>query len=218
MPKIVDKEERRRQILEGAARVFAQSGYYGARVEDVAQAVGISKGLVYEYFASKEELFLQVCRDLVPWEEVDASAFSTDAQGLVALIAEIAGRYEQSQDFFLILSDFWSTVTRGTAGQRKIFLDQGEAFYAVPRALFRDLIARGQESGAFHRGPDAATLASVLIAGIEGIRLQHVLDARHANRELAMTDLARMVVRDLTGDADAADYADLSPPAQAGAA
>lgn len=52
------QEERRRQILLAAAEVFARYGYYETKVEDVALAAGIGKGTVYEYFRSKQELFL----------------------------------------------------------------------------------------------------------------------------------------------------------------
>lgn len=57
MAERVTQEERRRQILVAAARVFGRSGFYEAKIEDVAQAAGIGKGTVYEYFRSKAELF-----------------------------------------------------------------------------------------------------------------------------------------------------------------
>jgi AcrR family transcriptional regulator len=49
-------EERRLQILDTALTVFAEKGFAGASIKDIAQAAGISQGLMYHYFASKEEL------------------------------------------------------------------------------------------------------------------------------------------------------------------
>lgn len=51
-------ERRREEILEAAARLFAQRGYSQTDTQAVADALGVSKGTLYRYFASKEELFL----------------------------------------------------------------------------------------------------------------------------------------------------------------
>ncbi len=48
--------ERREAILAAAMAVFAERGYHGASVDDVAQAAGISKALIYEHFPSKKDL------------------------------------------------------------------------------------------------------------------------------------------------------------------
>jgi AcrR family transcriptional regulator len=47
---------RREAILSAAEEVFARSGYHGASLDDIAQAAGISKALIYEHFTSKREL------------------------------------------------------------------------------------------------------------------------------------------------------------------
>jgi AcrR family transcriptional regulator len=49
-------EERRLQILDVALAEFAARGFYGTSVQDIARAAGISAGLMYHYFASKEDL------------------------------------------------------------------------------------------------------------------------------------------------------------------
>jgi TetR/AcrR family transcriptional regulator, cholesterol catabolism regulator len=49
-------EERRLQILEVALKVFASNGFKGTSIKDIAEAADISMGLMYYYFASKEEL------------------------------------------------------------------------------------------------------------------------------------------------------------------
>jgi len=48
--------ERREAILEAAMAVFAERGYHGSSLDDIAAAAGISKALIYEHFASKKEL------------------------------------------------------------------------------------------------------------------------------------------------------------------
>jgi len=51
------KEEARRKIMDAALRVCAAKGYHDATMDDVANSIGVSKGTLYLYFKSKEELF-----------------------------------------------------------------------------------------------------------------------------------------------------------------
>jgi AcrR family transcriptional regulator len=53
-------EERRRAILESAEDVFAVSGYHGSSIDEIAQAAGISKALIYEHFPSKKDLHVSL--------------------------------------------------------------------------------------------------------------------------------------------------------------
>ena len=59
------KEDRPQEITEAAFEVFAEKGYSGARVEEVARRAGVSKGLLYLYFKTKEELFKAVVKSVV---------------------------------------------------------------------------------------------------------------------------------------------------------
>ena len=62
MPKISDERrtERREQILGGARRCFAEHGYEGATVARLEQAIGLSRGAIFNYFPSKEALFVEL--------------------------------------------------------------------------------------------------------------------------------------------------------------
>ena len=73
MPKISDerKAERREQILEGARRCFAEHGYEGATVVKLEREIGLSRGAIFNYFPSKEDLFLELAaRDTTRVSEV----------------------------------------------------------------------------------------------------------------------------------------------------
>jgi AcrR family transcriptional regulator len=62
MPKISEERrtERREQILGGARRCFAEHGYEGATVARLEQAIGLSRGAIFNYFDSKEDLFVEL--------------------------------------------------------------------------------------------------------------------------------------------------------------
>jgi AcrR family transcriptional regulator len=59
------KEDRPGEIAEAALAVFSAKGYDAARVDDVAHRAGVSKGLLYLYFRTKEELFKAVIRKFI---------------------------------------------------------------------------------------------------------------------------------------------------------
>lgn len=75
------KEDRPEEITAAAFEVFAEKGYAAARVEEVARRAGVSKGLTYLYFKTKEELFKAVVRSVVV-SRVDALLEALDATEL----------------------------------------------------------------------------------------------------------------------------------------
>lgn len=77
------KEDRPQEITEAALAAFAEKGYAATRVEEVAKRAGVSKGLLYLYFKTKEEMFKAVVRGLVI-PRIDALAASIDTSGLSA--------------------------------------------------------------------------------------------------------------------------------------
>ena len=77
------KEDRPQEITEAAFAAFAEKGYAATRVEEVARRAGVSKGLLYLYFKTKEELFKAVVRSVV-MPRVDALEEELDRSDLTA--------------------------------------------------------------------------------------------------------------------------------------
>jgi AcrR family transcriptional regulator len=86
VPKISDERraERRRQILDAARACFAEYGYEGATVVRLEKATGLSRGAIFNYFPSKEDLFIE----LVTRDETRMSELWVH-EGLEAVIREI---------------------------------------------------------------------------------------------------------------------------------
>jgi AcrR family transcriptional regulator len=74
------REQRRAQLLEAASTVFTAKGYHAAAMDDIADAAGVSKPVLYQHFGSKLDLYLalldQACNRLL--ETVTAALASTD--------------------------------------------------------------------------------------------------------------------------------------------
>src|SRR5438132_4541947 len=64
----IGQEEKRRLIRDAAVRVFARKGFHTCRVGDIAEEAGVAHGLLYHYFASKDELLEIVFRET--WDEL----------------------------------------------------------------------------------------------------------------------------------------------------
>lgn len=56
-------KDRRRQLMEFAAKRFADNGYHPTSVAEIVQGMGVGKGVFYWYFSSKEELFSEILRE-----------------------------------------------------------------------------------------------------------------------------------------------------------
>ena len=67
-PKIVDKELKTREIAQAALVLFSQKGYETTNVGQLAEIAGIGKGTIYEYFQTKEDLFIASINE---WIEQD---------------------------------------------------------------------------------------------------------------------------------------------------
>jgi len=61
----LEPDERRRQILECAQRLFGERGYAAVSTEEIAQAAGVRRGLLNHYFGTKRDLFLEVVGEML---------------------------------------------------------------------------------------------------------------------------------------------------------
>jgi len=139
-------EERPRQILEAALVVFAERGLSAARLEDIAQHAGVSKGTIYLYFANKEELFREVVRtSVIAYIERAEATLTTQADAEQALRDWMTGYWAW------LRSPVFPAMHRLVNSEMHTFPDL-VAFYAtevIERAhrLVCDIIERAMEQG-----------------------------------------------------------------------
>ncbi|MCU1496427.1 MAG: putative TetR family transcriptional regulator [Acidimicrobiales bacterium] len=82
--------ERRRQLLEVALHAFAEHGFHGTSMNDVAEAAGVTKPVLYQHFASKKALYRELVDDLGSGLE----------QAIVAAVAQAEGPRRQVEAGF----------------------------------------------------------------------------------------------------------------------
>ena len=83
-----EKQQRKNDIIDAAENVFFSKGMENATVDEVAEAAELSKGTLYLYFKSKEEIYLAICmRSLEIMSEIFEKAVKKNMNGLEKLIA-----------------------------------------------------------------------------------------------------------------------------------
>ncbi len=147
------KEARPQELLEAALALFVEKGFAASRAEEVAQRAGVSKGTLYLYYPSKEELFKAVVRH--------------NLSSLIAEGEETASQFEGSSSELLshLLHTWWQRVgATPAAGIHKIVLSEVRNFpelaqfytdeVIVPAdRLFTRCVQRGIERGEFRPMP-----------------------------------------------------------------
>jgi AcrR family transcriptional regulator len=125
--------ERREQIIDVAVAVFARSGYHGASMNDVAEAAGVTKPVLYQHFASKQDLYLALIDD-VGKRMIDAigkaTAGATDGRTQTELGFRAYFRWvADDHDGFLLL--FSTQANRDAAATKAIRAITSEAASAI---------------------------------------------------------------------------------------
>jgi AcrR family transcriptional regulator len=154
----------RQRILAAAEEVFAERGYEGAALADIARRAGFTTGAIYGCFRDKAELLLEVVRSVLESQQEAAVAYSRLDPGDGALPARVAGLADQFVD-------------EAGARQRALVLEAhvaarrdpevGELLRAFQAGRLEELtraIERAQEAGEVDAAVDAATVATLFLA------------------------------------------------------
>jgi AcrR family transcriptional regulator len=184
---------KRERILEAATRVFARSGYHGARVSDIATEAGIAYGLVYHYFKNKEEILETIFEERwnaflhVVERIVDGPGGA--AQKLHALAGLILYAYRRRPDWVKLLVFEIQRSSRFSEPEQ--IRAVGRLFQSVARVL-----RAGQEAGELRRDLDPEVACLAFIGALETMITSQVLGVMRLPEEPEASDdrIVRMVV------------------------
>jgi AcrR family transcriptional regulator len=178
MPKVSQTylEQRYQQILGAAIACFARKGFHQTTMEDIGQEAGLSPGVAYRYFASKEDIIIATVEESMGnWEHsLKAMAAADDIlQALDEWTQVFFARFEQPQfeaRTKVRVQVLAEAVRNAKVGQklrrlREIGLEQWEA-----------VIRKAQEKGQIDPGLDTRALVNVLLASLDGFRLHWLAD------------------------------------------
>jgi AcrR family transcriptional regulator len=163
------REKVRRRLLETAAEHFAERGLDGTQVDAVATAAGFAKGTVYNYFASKEELFAEVlaegCRAAVQRYAASAHEGSTRACLRALAAADVAVLREEEA--------FMKVVVREAMGFHPRTYPLIVEHLAPYLAQVQQILARGLAAGEIRDDQPLPELALTFVGILVLLFVQH---------------------------------------------
>jgi TetR/AcrR family transcriptional regulator, fatty acid metabolism regulator protein len=170
-------EEKRRQILEAAVRVFARKGFHTSRVGDIAAEAGVAHGLLYHYFDSKDELLETIFREnwTVLLERIGAVEETEEpVTEQLRAVAKILLRT------WLHRPDVVRIVVREFGRSPEVAQRLGEL--AKPIEAVERLIERGIELGELRSDLDSKLAATVFYGPIDELLTAWVLGRLRGNK------------------------------------
>lgn len=197
------KQERPGELIEAALDLFVEKGFAATRVEEVAARAGVSKGTLFLYFSSKEDLFKAVVRE---------NLVSPFVQG-AAEVGQFQGHCGELLEWMLL--QWWHRYgATKTSGISKLIMSEATnfpelaAFYRheviePAQALVRSVLQRGIDQGEFRPVDVELALHSVIAPVLFLVMWKHSLGpccpaSEQINPEEFITQHARLLVRGLS--------------------
>lgn len=169
------KDARPEEILDAALEVFTEKGFAGTRLDEVARAAGVSKGTLYLYFKSKQEIFEAAIQHTINPRLAQVEKLVEGDDGPVD---DLLGR---------LIREWWNNVTGShISALPKLIISESGNFPELAefftrnivrrtRQLFASVIQKGMDRGVFISG-NATTLARLALAPmIQGVIWMHSL-------------------------------------------
>jgi len=157
------KEARPQELLEAALSLFVEKGFAASRSEEVAVRAGVSKGTLYLYYPSKEDLFKAVVRQTLSAEIAEGVRVLEEHQGSVseALVQDLADWWVR------VYESPGSAVFKLAITEMRNFPDLA-SFYAEEVVLpgctaIANLVMRGIEAGEFRAVDVNNTVHSIVL-------------------------------------------------------
>lgn len=176
MPEKQDRSEiRKEQILQAATIVFARLGFYKARMDDIVEEAGLSKGAVYWYFDSKDEIINTILDRFMEQSFENFRQISQEdgpvPERLISMMRDLAREIEAISDLMPIIYEFYAIAAREESIRATI-----HKYFKRYTELLEALIKEGIKRGELREvSPYDAALS--LISLIEGCMLIWILEA-----------------------------------------
>ena len=187
-PRPRDAAATREVLLDAASMVFAEGGFAGARVDEIAARAGVNKALIYAYYGDKKGLYRAVLASRVAEfaDPVVAETLAREAgprRALEELIRRFFRTLIKDRPYARLLA--WELLSNGREGREVILESAGPLL-----ELISELVSRGRSSGELSAADDPELFRSALIALGLGYTLQYsvMLLARERSGDVRTDD------------------------------
>ncbi len=155
------KEESMRDILNSAELMFADKGFYGARIDKIAEQANINKRMIYVYFGEKEELYKQVLFNVYQrMEQVEAQLLKQTFEGkkLIEKIIEVYFDFLHNNPSFVRIL-MWENLNKAQ------YLNELQDVFVERKTikLIKEALVKGKQQGVFKQEIDETETVISLI-------------------------------------------------------
>ena len=184
----------RKAIVDAALDVFAERGHRGTTLNEIARRVGMTQPGLLHHFSTKEDLLLEVVRSREEVTARDVSPYlSPEVPDLVTAIETLARHNQEAQVEQLLLTTLTAEAVPADHPLHDHFVEQ----YRDNRRQLTTALRRGQKQGSVREDVDAAAYAREVIATLDGLRLQWLLDPDQVPLAKTLRAYAKRVAADL---------------------
>jgi AcrR family transcriptional regulator len=166
------REKRRHEILETALDLFIRKGYAATKISDIAQSVGMSVGLMFHYFESKEKLYEELIRCGVSGPMSTMAPTNKEPLEFFEGTAELIFQYVRAQPFVAKMFVLMSQAFFNEAAPKGVKDVLQEFDIYTPTCL---LMKEGQANGTIREG-DPYALSIAYWCAIQGIAEQTAMN------------------------------------------
>ena len=206
-PRRTAREDKRRRIIDAAVEVFADKGFFGAKVSEVAERAGVADGTIYLYFKSKDEILISLFEEKMAQiierlGELLAQEQDPEAKMRRYIVEHLELVSEQPH-----LMQVLTVELRQSARFIKEYRPQGFKRYL---SVIGAILEEGQAKGVFRKDLEPAIFRRALFGAIDEISLEWVLRAqsggkdegppRHHHPKVIADQIAEFILRGLRAD------------------
>jgi AcrR family transcriptional regulator len=188
-PKVTSeyKTEVKERIIQSAVECFSKYGLDRTRMDDVAQKANLSKGTLYLYFKSKEDLFYVICENnLRVLKEQLSHIFATTKEDLVSNAEQFYENFhkEEKRESEKVFCEIIAESARNPKLQKILYTQRIKTFNVV-----REYLDRQMEKGFFKKDTDTEAIASGFVALYDGLIASEFLgvSVNHSKRSWRKT-------------------------------
>ncbi|MGL4346086.1 MAG: TetR/AcrR family transcriptional regulator [Cellulosilyticaceae bacterium] len=188
------KQQTKKQIVDVAIKLFAYKGFAATKIGEVAKEAGVSTGLMYHYFASKEELFRYIVEETVQMSNQGLLYFEqlpmTAAQKIMALSHMVTEDILKNEEQ---VARFMMMVQAGLySGDVAINTSMFEGMN-IPIEVTARIIEEAQQEGVAKEG-SPLMLANLFWATVNGLCMQKLIAGEHCAMP-TVEDMSAMILR-----------------------
>ena len=167
-------DTRRLQLTAAAYNVVSKKGYYNFTIKDIADEAGMSAGLVHYYFKNKQDLLLNLLRQINTNIRValqnDLANIEDPVDKLSVFILRACNLIIEEKNYFYVLLDFWTQLNHNERMRKAI-----QKLYQSYRKVCWDILNEGIIQGKINQ-IDVSYTATMIVSMVQGLIIQYVIE------------------------------------------